>query len=54
MTHDLFKTFIDELGAKMLRVDITKIEDNTFYAVITLTQGERLLEVEDWWPGLTR
>jgi bifunctional DNase/RNase len=46
MTHDLMKNVIDELGAKVLRVDVIKIEDNTFYASITVSAGNRLLEID--------
>jgi len=46
MTHDLMKNIIDELGAKVLRVDVLKIEDNTFYASITVSTGSRLLEID--------
>ena len=46
MTHDLMKIMLDEIGAKVLRVDVSKIEDNTFYAVITVSQGGRLIELD--------
>lgn len=46
MTHDLIKNMLDELGAKVLRVDVIKIEDNTFYASITVSAGGRLLEID--------
>lgn len=46
MTHDLLKNVIDELGAKVLRVDVIRIEDNTFYASITVSAGNRLLEID--------
>lgn len=46
MTHDLMKNMLDELGAKVLRVDVSKIEDNTFYASITVSAGNRLLEID--------
>lgn len=34
MTHDLFKNFVVEIGYKVLRVIITDLRDNTFYALI--------------------
>jgi uncharacterized protein len=46
MTHDLMKNLLDELGAKVLRVDVSRIEQSTFYAVITLSQGGRMLEID--------
>ncbi len=41
MTHDLFKVAIEELGAKLEKVVITKIENSTYYAEIHMHQGER-------------
>lgn len=46
MTHDLIRNLLDELGATVLRVDVPRIEDSTFYGLITLSQGGRLLEVD--------
>ena len=34
MTHDLMTVLLEKLGAKMLRVVINEIVDDTFYAVI--------------------
>jgi len=36
MTHDLFKTVLDGLEVKLLRVEITALHDGTFYAEIEL------------------
>lgn len=41
MTHDLFKVAIEELGAKLEKVVITKIENSTYYAEIYMRQDER-------------
>ena len=38
MTHDLFKTVLDDLGAKLVQVVITELHDGTFYAEIELTR----------------
>jgi bifunctional DNase/RNase len=46
MTHDLFRNVLDLLGASLLRVDVTRMEEATFYAVMTISQGGRLLEVD--------
>jgi bifunctional DNase/RNase len=32
MTHDLFKTVLDDLSVKLERVEITELHDGTFYA----------------------
>jgi len=39
MTHDLFKTVLDDLGTKVLQVVITELHDGTFYAEIELGQN---------------
>ena len=36
MTHDLFKTVLDDLAVKLERVEITELHDGTFYAEIEL------------------
>jgi bifunctional DNase/RNase len=42
MTHDLFKSVLDDLAANLQRVDITELHDGTFYAEIELERnGER-------------
>jgi hypothetical protein len=46
MTHDLIVNTLDELGSKVLRIEITRIEDNTFYAEITLNQGSRVVDID--------
>jgi bifunctional DNase/RNase len=40
MTHDLFKSVLDEMGARVSRVVITEMRDSTFYAEIELTRGD--------------
>ena len=39
MTHDLFKTVLDDLSVKLDRVEITKLHEGTFYAEIELDRG---------------
>lgn len=46
MTHDLMKTLLDEVGASVERVEITRIEDGTFYAEITLRTREGVRAVD--------
>jgi hypothetical protein len=36
MTHDLLRNLIVELGARVLRVVVTELRDNTFFAVIEM------------------
>lgn len=37
LSHDLMKTLLDTLGAQVEQIEVTRIEDGTFYAVVTLT-----------------
>ena len=39
MTHDLFKTVLDDLGAKLVQVVITELHDGTFYAELEVLLG---------------
>lgn len=34
MTHDLLRNFVIEMGAEIVRVVVTELQDNTFFAVI--------------------
>src|SRR3712207_9548532 len=36
MTHDLIRNLINEIGAKVERVVVTELRDNTFFAVIEI------------------
>jgi len=39
LTHDLFKTVLDDLSVTLDRVEITKLHEGTFYAEIELDRG---------------
>lgn len=39
MTHDLFRTVLDDLTARLRQVTITELHEGTFYAEIELTHG---------------
>ena len=44
MTHDLLKNVLVELGATLVRVVITSLRENTFYAYLELKRdGDRIL-----------
>lgn len=44
MTHDLIKNTLELLGATVKRIEITKLEDSTYFANICLTfKGKELL-----------
>jgi hypothetical protein len=43
MTHDLFKLFIETLGATLEKIEVVDIKDNVFFALITIEhQGKRV------------
>jgi len=46
MTHDLLRNVIDELQARIQRITITDLKDNTFFARILLTCSGRDLIID--------
>jgi len=46
MTHDLFTDVISELQAEIVRVAVTELRDNTFYARITIVVDGREVDVD--------
>ena len=46
MTHDLLMNVIGHLHARLDRVLVTELKDNTFYAVINLETGAGPMEVD--------
>ena len=46
MTHDLFSEVLEQLGAQLVRVTITELRENTFYAQITFQAEGQELEVD--------
>ena len=46
MTHDLFTDVLGQLDAKIVRITVTELRDNTFYAQITLAQDGEEVEVD--------
>jgi len=46
LTHDLLQTLIEQLGARLERVVITKLEGSTFYARLILRQNDRLIDID--------
>lgn len=40
LTHDLFVSFLREWGLVLERVIIHALQDNTFYAILSVAQGE--------------
>src|SRR5437764_281959 len=46
MTHDLFTEVLGQLEAKIVRITVTELRENTFYAQITLQQDEQEVDVD--------
>ena len=46
MTHDLLKNLLGELGARVERVVINDLKENTFFARIHLIRGDAMLSVD--------
>ncbi len=46
MTHDLFCNTINQLGARIDRIIITKLEQNTFFAKLIVQIDSKLAEVD--------
>ncbi|HEX3067726.1 MAG TPA: bifunctional nuclease family protein [Thermoanaerobaculia bacterium] len=46
MTHDLLRTAIGELGARVTRIVINDLRDSTFFAQIRILTGGKTLEVD--------
>ena len=46
LTHDLMKNMLETLGAYVERVEITRVEEGTFYAALILRAEERTLAID--------
>ncbi|MGD9494729.1 MAG: bifunctional nuclease family protein [Armatimonadota bacterium] len=46
LTHDLLLSIIDQLGWHLERVEVTKLAERTFYALLHLTHDGRTLEID--------
>ena len=46
LTHDLFRNVLETLDVVLERVEITRIEDGTFYAALILRGEERTLAID--------
>ena len=46
MTHDLFTDTLGELGAEVVRITVTELKENTFYASITVQQNGSEIEID--------
>jgi uncharacterized protein len=46
MTHDLLSDMLEQLGAQIIRITVTELRENTFYAQITLQQDGGEIEID--------
>ena len=46
LTHDLFKSTLDMLGCKLIRVEVTELREDTFFARLTIESHGVLFEVD--------
>ena len=46
MTHDLLTDMLTEVNAKVSRIAVTELRENTFFATITLSMNGRELEID--------
>ena len=46
MTHDLMSELLEQLEAHVVRITVTELRENTFYAQITVQQDGREIEID--------
>ena len=46
LTHDLLANVIEEMGGHIERIEITNLQDHTFFARIRIRHGEELVSVD--------
>src|SRR6476619_4061466 len=46
LTHDLFTETLSQLDAHVVRITVTELRDNTFYATITVAQDGSEIEID--------
>ena len=46
MTHDLVTSMLGELDAQVVRITVTELKENTFYASITVQQNGSEIEID--------
>src|SRR3954468_7834587 len=46
LTHDLCKRLITGMGAELRRVQITKVQDNTYFAELHLLRGDDVFHID--------
>lgn len=46
MTHDLLKNILDNLGVKVVKIEINDLKDNTYYALLHLDVNKKRLTID--------
>ena len=46
MTHDLVTDLLEKLDARVARITVTELQDNTFYALITVSVNGSEIEID--------
>ena len=46
MTHDLFTDLLSQLDVQVVRITVTELKENTFYATVTVAQDGTEIEVD--------
>ena len=46
MTHDLIKNILDSMGAQLKRIEISKLENSTYYANIFIQVNGREMQID--------
>jgi bifunctional DNase/RNase len=46
LTHDLCKSLIQGLGGQLRRVQITRVEKNTYYAELHIQRGDAVVQID--------
>lgn len=46
LTHDLLKTAVESLGASVVKVAVTELKDNTFFAKIYLQRDNEVFSID--------
>jgi len=46
LTHDLMKNLLEELQAEVVKIEVTDLKDNTYFAFIYLKSGDKVIQVD--------
>jgi bifunctional DNase/RNase len=46
MTHDLLKNILDEVGVKIVKIEVNDLKDNTYFALLHLEVNKKRLVID--------